>query len=172
MRSSKISIRAALAVIAGVACWLVMTSPVADAGGKAGEDAVVSFHMETEHAENPNLVFSLEISGKVRHFRRMPEISTRDIAAFRPFPGDDGANTYGVVFQLKNQAARRLSNLTAANQGRMMVAMANGRVVDGVMIDQQVDDGFIVIWKGITEADIRLYDKEAPRIGEEKKKRR
>lgn len=150
--------------------WLGVAAGVW-AGGKAGEDAVVSFHLETEHAENPKLVFSLEIAGQMRHFRRMAEITTSDIAAFRPFPGDDGANSYGVIFKLKNPASRRLTNITTANQGKMMVAMANGRVIDAVRIDQPVNDGYIVIWKGLTEADIKLYDKEAPRIGEEKKKR-
>lgn len=142
------------------------------ASGKPGEEPVVSFHIETEHAENPKMVFPVEAGGKTRYFRRMPEIATRDIEAFRPFPGDDGANTYGIVFQLKKASAGRLANITNANNGRMLLAMANGRPVDMVVIDQQVDDGFIVIWKGITEADIRLFDKDAPRIGEDKKKRR
>ena len=142
------------------------------AGGNAEEDPMVTFHIETAQAENPKLVFPLEVGGKTRYFRRMPEIAVRDIQAFRPFPGDDGANTYGVIFQLKNNAARRLNNITTANQGRMLLAMTNGRPVDMVRIDQPVDDGFIVIWKGVTEADIRTYDKDLPRIGEEKKKRR
>lgn len=141
-------------------------------GGKADGNPVVSFHVETDHAENPKMVFSLEVGGKLRHFRRLPEITTRDIAAFRPFPGDDDADTYGIVFQLKDAGARRLANITNVNQGRMMLAMANGRAVDAVMIDKQVDDGFIVIWKGITDAEIQMYDKAAPRIGEDPKKRR
>lgn len=150
--------------------WL--PANLAEAGGKAEETPVVSFHLETDQAENPKMIFSIEIAGKTRHFRRLPEISTRDIAAFKPFPGDDGADTYGIVFQLKNPGARRLANITNANQGRMMLAMANGRAVDAVMIDKQVDDGFLVVWKGITEAEIQLYDKAAPRIGEDPKKRR
>ena len=38
--------------------------------------------------------------------------------------------------------------VTNANQGRWMIAQVNGRVVDGVLIDKQIGDGFIVIWKG------------------------
>jgi len=157
-------------IFAAMTGWALSAS--VHASGKAGEDPMVSFHIETEQAENPKLVFPLEVGGKTRYFRRMPEIGTRDIAAFHPFPGDDGANTYGIVFQLKNAAARRLASITNANQGRMLLAMTNGRPVDMVVIDQQVDDGFIVIWKGVTEAEIRLYDKAAPRIGEDKKKGR
>lgn len=162
-----LSIRRVIA--ASLAAWVLATP--AQAGGKAGENAVVSFHIETEHAENPKMVFSIEAGGKTRHFRRTPEISSKDFAAFRPFPSDDVANTYGIVFQLKNTAARRLTNIGNANQGRMLLAMANGRAVDMVMIDVPVDDGFIVIWKGITDAEIRMYEGKLPRIGEDKKKR-
>lgn len=158
-------------IILAAVVGLALVAPVI-AGGKAGEDPMVSFHIETDHAENPKMVFPIEVGGKTRYFRRLPEIGTRDIAAFRPFPGDDGANTYGIVFQLKNGPSRRLASITNANQGRMLLAMTNGRPVDMVMIDQQVNDGFIVIWKGVTEAEIRLYDKAAPRIGEDAKKKR
>lgn len=156
--------------LAGAA--MLVASGFALASGKAGENAVVSFHIETEAGENPNMIFPVEAGGKTRYFRRMPEIGARDIAAFRPFPGDDNARTYGIVFQLKNAAARRLSNITNANQGRMLLAATNGRPVDMVVIDQQVDDGFLVIWKGVTEGDIRLYDDAFARIGEGKPKRR
>lgn len=142
------------------------------AGGNADENPAVSFHIETDHAENPKMVFPVQAGGKTRYFRRIPELGLRDVAAFRPFPGDDDAATYGVVLQLKKTAGRRLSSISNANQGRMLLAMTNGRPVDMVEIDQPVDDGFIVIWKGVTEADIRLYDESMPRIGEDKKTRK
>ncbi len=155
-----------------MACLWLASGGRAPASGNANEDASVSFHIQTDQAENPNLVFPVESGGQTLYFRRMPEISTRDIEAFRPFPGDDGAQTYGIVFRLTNAATRRLNNITTANQGRMLIAMTNGRPVDMVRIDKPVDDGFIVIWKGVTEADIRVYDKDMSRIGEEKKRRR
>jgi len=164
--------RPLLIFAASVAAVWLWSSITAMAGGKAGGDPAVSFHLETEASDNPRMIFSLDIAGKTRYFRRLPEINARDVAAFRPFPGDDGANTYGIIFQLKNPAARRLTNLTNANQGRMMLAMVNGRPVDAVMIDKPVDDGFIVIWKGVTDAEIQMYDKAAPRIGAQGKKRR
>jgi preprotein translocase subunit SecD len=147
----------------------VALAPDLEASGKAGEKATLSFHMETEQNENPKTVFVFPLDGQQRFFRRMPEITTQDVVAFNPFPSDDGA-TYGILFQLKPAASRRLSALTAANMGRLVAAQANGRIVDLVVIDKQVDDGMIVIWKGITEAEIKLYDKAAPRIGEKKKR--
>jgi preprotein translocase subunit SecD len=95
----------------------------------------------------------------------MPEISTQDMVSFNPFPTEAGGD-YGVVFALKENAARRFAAVTSANQGRWLVAVANGRVVDAVVIDKQVDDGMIVIWKDITLPDIGVFDETLPRTGE------
>jgi hypothetical protein len=91
------------------------------------------------------------------------------MVAFSPFPSTMG-DDYGLIFRLKPNAATRLAAITAANQGRWLIAMLNGRVVDGVTIDKQVTDGAIVIWKGVSLADVDLLDKELPRAGAAKKK--
>jgi hypothetical protein len=139
------------------------------AGGKAGDKAAVSFHLETEATDNPKMIFPQDVNGRTKYFRRVPEISVNDIVAFGPFPSGEGED-FGVAFKLKPNAARRLSAISNANQGKWMAAAVNGRVVDGVIIDKQVDDGFIIIWKGISLAEINQYDKLVPRIGAEKKK--
>jgi hypothetical protein len=142
------------------------------ASGKKEDKAAVSFHMETEGTDNPKMIFSQLAAGKNRFFRRMPEIMIKDVTSFTPFPSDDGPGDFGMVFLLKENASRRLSAITNANQGKWMIAQVNGRVVDGVMIDKQVDDGRLVIWKGITLADVALFDEELPRIGQEGKKKK
>lgn len=138
-------------------------------GDKKGNNMVVSFHMETEEVNNPKMVFDKEIAGKKRFFQKSPDFSTKDIVAFSPFLADNQVD-FGVVFQLRPAAAARLENLTAANQGRMLLASCNGRIVDVVLIDKAVKDGFLVIWNGIQDAEIKECDKMAPRIGKEKKK--
>jgi len=40
-----------------------------------------------------------------------------------------------------------------------------------VIIDKQVNDGFIVIWKGVTLPDVKLLDEELPRADEVNKKK-
>lgn len=158
---------AALMVLLTVLC------PAVFAAGKADNKASVSVHMETESTDNPKMIFPQEIGGQSRYFRRMPEISIKDVISFTPFPSEAGGD-FGVVFKLKDNAARRLSAVTAASQGRWLVTMINGRVVDGVIIDRQVDDGIVVAWRGITLADIAVLDDSLPRIGQEggKKKRK
>jgi hypothetical protein len=49
-----------------------------------------------------------------------------------------------------------------------MIAMVNGRVVDAVIVDKQIDDGVLVIWKGIGQAEVDAFDSQVPRIGEKK----
>lgn len=138
-------------------------------GDKKAKNMAVSFHMETEETGNPKMIFEQNVGGKKRFFQRTPDFSTKDIIAFSPFLADNQTD-FGVVFQLRPSAASRLENITAANQGRMLLATCNGRVVDVVEIDKPVKDGFLVIWNGVQDAEIKEYDKLAPRIGKEKKK--
>ena len=147
----------------------VFTS-AAFAGGKAETKAVVSFHMETDANDNPKMIGPAVVNGQTRYFRRMPEVATKDVISFNPFPSDAGGDDYGVVFRLKPNAATRLAALTNANQGRWLLAEINGRAVDGVLIDKQIDDGFLVVWKGATLADTKLFDSFLPRCGQEGKK--
>lgn len=151
---------------------LVLLLPAAPlpAAGKKDSKAFISFHMETEASDNPKMTFQQLAAGRTRTFRRMPEITTKDVASFAPFPSDDG--DYGVIFVLKENAAKRLSAITNVNQGRYLMSQLNGRIVDGVLIEKPVEDGKLVIWKGVTLADIALLDESLPRIGQDGKKKK
>lgn len=142
--------------------------PPAAAGSSKKPEAGVSFHLETTEGEDPKMVFQQVAAGKVRYFRRSAEIVTNDIVAYSPFPADDGL-TYGAVCQINRGATGRLAAVSAANTGSWLVAMVNGRIVDAVVIDKKVEDGFIVIWKGITLPEVKAFDKLKPRIGEDMK---
>ena len=155
-----------VAVLAAIFTLIVV--PFGKAGGKAGEMGMVTFHLETEGGGNPKMVFSQMDNGRERFFHRTPEITMKDMVAFSPFPSGTGEE-YGLVFQLKEPAQRRLNALSIANQGKFLLAQANGRVVDGVVIDKPVEDGVIVIWKGITTDEVKLFDKVLPRIGDKGK---
>jgi hypothetical protein len=147
-------------------------SPLAPAGGKAGEMGMVTFHLETEDGSNPKISSPPQFyEGKERFFLRTPEISMNDVVAYSPFPSG-GGDEYGMVFQLKDAAKRRLNAISLAHQGKFLLAQVNGRFVDGVVIDKPVDDGLIVVWKGINADDVKLFDKVLPRIGEDGKKKK
>ncbi|MEK7954028.1 hypothetical protein [Luteolibacter soli] len=139
----------------------------AQAGGKKGEASGISFHMQGDASDNPKMIFQQFNAGQQMVFRRVPEITTKDIAAFNPFPSQDGQG-FGMVIQLKPAAKNRIAAVTNANVNRWLLAMVNGRKVDAVLIDKTVEDGHLVIWKGIGGAEIEAFDKEFPRIGEAK----
>ncbi len=147
--------------------FLVVSVLPLHAGGKKDDAAGIAFHLETDPGNNPKMIFSQFVAGQERVFHRVPEISTRDIAAFNPFPAQNG-DGYGVLLQLTKRSANRFSAVTAANIGRWMIARVNGRIVDGVVIDQQINDGEVVIWKGLSLAEVKGLDKTTPRIGEKK----
>ena len=149
-------------------CCLLF-SCFAFAGGDKGKAVSVSFHIETEGTDNPKMIFPHQVMGKQRFFRSIPEVTSKDFVAFSPFPSDDQAS-YGAIFQLKDNARRRLAAVTSVNQGRWLVCQAFGRVIDDVLIDAPVDDGVIVVWKNLSLDQIRKLDTTLPRIGEKKKK--
>jgi len=152
--------------IAALAALLtVVVAPLGRAGGKAGEKGMVTFHLETDPTTNPKLVFPQMDNGKQRLFLRAPEFTLKDMVAFSPFPSGTG-DEYGLVFQLKDSGKRHLNVLSLSSQGKYLLAQANGRVVDGVIIDKPVEDGVIVIWKGISNEEVKIFDKVLPRIGD------
>lgn len=139
------------------------------ASGKKTPPASISFHMEGAAAEAPKFARKVKTLAGEKYFRKVPEVSTKDIVAFSPFPADD-KRTYGIVFKLNSKAARRLHTATTMNRGKLLLALVNGQALGVVRIDKPVTDGMLVIWSGIAQQEIKLYDKLAPRIGEDPKK--
>lgn len=142
----------------------------ASAGGKIGKKIAVSIHMESEASDNPKMIFTHQVQGKQRVFRRVPELSSKDILSQSAFPTQDG--TYGVTLKLTERAATRWSFLTSANNSKWVACEINGRVCDVFLIDQQINDGMVVIWKNLTAAEVEELDKAYPRIGQEKGKKK
>lgn len=151
--------------------FIFAAPPTLMAAGKADNKASLSFHIETEATDNPKMIFPHALNnGQTRYFRRLPEISTKDVASYAPFPSDTG-DGYGAVFRLRDSAGKRLSALTNINQGKWLVAQVNGRIVDAVLIDQPINDSILVVWRGITLADLTIFDKSTKRSGEDGKKK-
>lgn len=143
----------------------------AHASGKKGDATTISFHLQADDTDNPKLIFPQATAGKQVFYRRGPDVNFKDIAAFSPFPSQDGEGI-GIVVQLKPHAKNRLAALTNGAVNRWMLAMVNGRIVDAVIIDREISDGRLVIWKGIGAAEIDVLDEKIPRIGEEKPRKK
>ena len=74
-----------------------------------------------------------------------------------------------LTFAFSQGASTRIAAMTTQNQGKWIVAMLNGRPVDFVRIDKPVQDGRLVIWRGIKESEIFAFDYMIPHIGEDTK---
>ena len=142
--------------------------PLATAGGKKSEGLKVSFHIQADPGEGKKLVFTQKTAGQDIIYRIHPEISTKDVVAFLPFPADDEVS-YGMMLQLKAGAKQRLTSISAESRGKYLLAVVNGQVRDAVLIDRVVEDGLIVIWQRISAPEVRQADAQMPRIGQSPK---
>ena len=150
-----------------MAVWLLCCLSLM-AGSKKEDRLVVQFNIQGTASDGPKMSVPQEVAGARVFFRLAPEISTRDIETFRPFPAEDGYS-YGVVLKLNRTGAQRLAAVTNANQGKLLMARINGRALDVVEIDRTVNDGVLVIWQGVTLGEIAKADKMMPRIGQSPK---
>lgn len=152
--------------ILAAAILLVLFPAAAQAAGKKAPDLSVSFHLQAGKGERH--VFKQLTAGREVLYRKAPDITHKDFRAYRTFSAEDN-NSYGIVFQLSKQAGERLKAISAANQGKLLLAVVNGQVRDAVVIDQPVNDGLIVIWKWMALAEVKLADQLLPKIGEDPK---
>lgn len=74
-----------------------------------------------------------------------------------------------MVFKLNAQGTKRLNEVTTMHRDKLLLSLVNGQPLGIVRIDRPVSDGVLVIWTGITQQEIKLYDQIAPRIGEDPK---
>ena len=149
-------------------CSLLIIVLPAQAGGKKSPPASITFHLEGSVAEAPQFARAFNTLAGERYFRKVPEISSKNLQSFSPFPADD-ERTYGLVFRLDKDGSRRLNEVTTMNQGKLLLSLVNGQPIGVVRIDKPVTDGILVVWSGITEQEIKRYDQIAPRMGEDPK---
>lgn len=134
--------------------------------GKKIEKNRISFHLQGLKAEGPKMSFPLPVYGKQIYFRRSPEVTAKDIIAFKPFPAKDGK--YGATFYLSKVAKQRLAAITTQNQKSWFATMLNGKHVDVVFIDRPVRDGELVVWQGIKRSDVARFTMKLPYPGDSK----
>jgi hypothetical protein len=152
---------------------LSLASVVHGSGKSSG--CYVGLHAEGDEIDGPKMVVPNTIDGKKHFFRISPEISTRHFDAFRAFTAEDGA-TYGAALRLTEEGQRAMTAMCTVNQGRLARTIVNGRPLDIVRIDRPGDDGYFIIWGGLTKNDLKLLSQKMKRLdggvpGEGKKSR-
>lgn len=147
-----------------IAAVLLLAAILPNVHGAGAKDAKasVSFHLQAEVIDNPKMIFPLMVEDRKLFFRRMPEFQTKDFASYKALPNRDNPQVYDLVLKLKPHTAKRLALISNANRGKWIAAQLNGRSSGAVMINEQVDDGILVIWSTATLADLATLEKALP----------
>jgi len=139
------------------------------ANGKKRPPVSITFHLEANSLEGRRLSIPAKTPMGTKYIQKSPSFSTNDFIAYYPFVSPHENEMYGVSLQLGKTAAMRLKTLSAANKGKYIVANINGRVVDMIYVDKQVDGRVITIWRGVDPKFLALVNPLLPKIGEESK---
>lgn len=124
---------------------------------------LITSHVQTNQIEHPAEIMRLPIGGQEMVFKKVPEFSQRNVAAFEPFPAEDGQGN-GLVLQLDAGGKNYLEAASRLNPGMIMLTMVNALPVDMVELDQPITDGRFTIWRGISDETIKEMDKFYPRL--------
>jgi len=142
---------------------------VASANGKKRPPISITFHLEASGLEGRKLTIPAKTPMGVKHIQKSPTFSTKDFIAYYPFVSPHENEMYGVTLQLGKAGAMRLKAVSAANKGKYMVVNINGKVVDMIYVDREVDGRVITIWRGVEPKFLALVNPILPKIGEKPK---
>lgn len=123
----------------------------------------ITCHVQSDDIVHPSEIMKLPIGGQQMTFKKVPEFSQRTVAAFEPFPADEGQGN-GVVLQLDAKGTNYLEAASRINQGKIILTMVNAIPVDMVELDKPIVDGKFTIWRGLSDETIKEMDKFYPRI--------
>lgn len=145
--------------------FVCLASPASAMGSKP--KFTLSFHAQASDMESPRSIFRYAIPGHAQPlvFKRVPEISHSNIAAYHDFPTTNG-NGRGLSLRLDFRGTSALEMVTRTRRGEVLLAMINGTPVDYLTIDKPVSDGIITIWEGVPESVVAEIKKKYPPIKE------
>ena len=156
-------------IVALIICFCLFSVNDASAKGKKRPPVMISFHLESTDVQNKALVIEANTPMGKKFIQKTPSFITSNFTAYYPFLSPHEGELYGVSLQLNQRSAARLRVLSAQNKGQYIVANVNGKVVDMILIDKEVDGRVITIWRGIDPAILKLVNPILPQIGEDPK---
>ncbi len=135
------------------------------AGGQKTKGHVVSFHIEGDQTDNPKFNTPIKLGAENRqyYFSSVPTFTDPDIAWFYPFTAADGVS-YGAAFRFKEYAAAELKGISLTNQGKLLGIRCSTAPLQAVLIDRPIDDGVVVIWSGLSQANLEEFQKKFPHV--------
>lgn len=141
---------------------LLVTAFNAAAGGNS-PSPYVGIHVQGDEHEGSKFVKPNTINGETKFFRILPDVATRHFSAFQAFVAEDGAS-YGVALRLNDEGMRAMNVMCSTSQGRLARTIVNGKLLDVVHIDRVPADGYVIVWGGLNEDDLKLMSKKLKRL--------
>jgi hypothetical protein len=103
------------------------------------------------------------IGGEAYAFHISPDLVTRHFSAFHTFYADDGS--MGAALRLNEAGLQAYQVMVSMVRGKLTRVIVNGRPVDIQRITAPKRfDGYMIIWKGLTEEDVKLMAKKMKRL--------
>lgn len=148
-------------LILALACGLAFWPSGIDAAGRKTPSNLFTLHVQGTPDQGEKFVTPVKLGSEAQqyYFSIAPEIHDNHVAAIYPFISRDGA-TYGVSFILNQVGRERLSSVTLQNQGRLVGIHLLGGHNSALFVDRPVDDGVVVVWEGLTQAQIKTLSKK------------
>ncbi len=144
-----------------VSLMALLTGSLA-AGGRS-TPLYIGFHSEADETDNPKMMRQEVIDGEVYRFHVSPDLVTRHFSSFYSFAADDGS--IGVALKLTEAGLQAHQVMVSMVRGKLTRVIVNGRPVDVQRITAPRNfDGYMVIWQGLTEADLKLMSKKLRRL--------
>lgn len=160
---------AMIRILTLILCICLTNVNVAFAKGKKAPPVSITFHLEANSMEGRKLSIPAKTPMGTKYIQKSPSFTTKDFIAYYPFVSPHENEMYGVSLQLGKTAATRLQMLSAANKGKYIVVNINGKVVDMIYVDKQVDGRVITIWRGVDPRFLAMVNPILPKIGEDPK---
>lgn len=135
------------------------------AAGNKSKGKSISFHLEGEQTSSSKFVMPIKLGSEGREyfFSKAPTFTSSDIEWFYPFRSENG-QSFGAAFRLKTRAALELKDMGRTSPGKLLGISVAGSGLQAVIIDRPVNDGIIVLWRGLTQEHLELFQKSFPHI--------
>ena len=107
-------------------------------------------------------------TGRDVFIEKTPWLTEREVKAFYPYRAADGS--YAALLVLDDHGRTILDTMSVERRGSLLFVFVNGRPLTELQVDRRVSDGKMYLPSGLTEADIKLMNKDWKLLGGKKKK--
>lgn len=131
--------------------------------GQKADAFLITMHEESSADEAPKFATPVKLGSEMRqyYFKRVPTLTDRDVAYYYPFISEDGSS-FGAGLKLTSKGTEALKALSLTHQGKLLGIRVSNAPYTAVMIDRPVDDGVVVIWKGLSKAHLKAFERRFP----------